>query len=282
MMKTLLLVISVSAAMLASCSSNPMTLEERLATLPGATVTKIENDTLFNEAYEINIFQPLDHNNPDGPGFTQQVFLGYAGADRSVVVETEGYSARFRKSELTRMLQCNQIIIEHRYFEDSQPDSMQWQYLTTWQAATDQHRIIELFKPVFPAKWLTTGVSKGGQTVMFHSYYYPDDVDARVPYVAPLNFGPEDARFKPFLENVGTPECRQRVFDFQKLALERFDSLFPRLLSLAEERGKNKSVVKIVRPEGSHSTRINNLPDEQKELVFSKLEKWLEVTPVDL
>ncbi len=159
---------------------------------------------------------------------------------------------------------------------------MQWQYLTTWQAATDQHRIIELFKPVFPAKWLTTGVSKGGQTVMFHSYYYPDDVDARVPYVAPLNFGPEDARFKPFLENVGTPECRQRVFDFQKLALERFDSLFPRLLSLAEERGKNKSVVKIVRPEGSHSTRINNLPDEQKELVFSKLEKWLEVTPVDL
>ncbi|MCK7529883.1 MAG: hypothetical protein MZV63_01870 [Marinilabiliales bacterium] len=48
----------------------------------------------FTEAYEINIFQPLDHNNPDGPGFTQQVFLGYAGADRPVVVVTEGYSAR--------------------------------------------------------------------------------------------------------------------------------------------------------------------------------------------
>ncbi|MRR24136.1 peptidase, partial [bacterium] len=214
-----------------------MTLEERLETLPGATVTRIENDTLFREAYEINIFQPLDHNNPDGPGFTQQVFLGYAGDDRPVVVETEGYSARFRKGELTRMLQANQIIIEHRYFEDSKPDSMQWEYLTTWQAATDQHRIIELFKPVFPGKWLTTGISKGGQTVMFHSYYYPHDVDVRVPYVAPLNFGPEDSRFKPFLENVGTPECRQRVFDFQKLALEKFDVLFPMLDSLAIEKG---------------------------------------------
>lgn len=432
MRKNIFFVFSIAIATLASCGNNSMTLEERLATLPGATVTKIDNDTLFKEAYEINIHQPLDHNNPDGPGFTQQVFLGFAGNDRPVVVETEGYSARFRKSELTRMLQCNQIIIEHRYFEDSKPDSMQWKYLTTWQAATDQHRIIELFKPVFPGKWLTTGVSKGGQTVMFHSYYYPDDVDARVAYVAPLNFGPEDPRFKPFLENIGTPECRQRVFDFQKLALEKFDSLFPMLLSLAEERGwtfnriggaerayemtvleyefafwqwgrmpcdsipmegsdekvfnhlarlgdftyftdqglryfepffyqamteigyygydfdrfdgllryaddtgspeflfsapegvayeydyefarevdkyiktrarnfiflygeydpwsataadpgKNKKVVKIVRPEGSHSTRIKNLPDEQKELVFSKLEKWLEVTPVDL
>jgi len=237
MRKIFYFAIAVAAGVLTSCGNEPMTLAERLETLPGATVTKIANDTLFTEAYEINIFQPLDHNNPDGPGFTQQVFLGYAGADRPVVVVTEGYSARFGKGELARLLQCNQIIIEHRFFEDSKPDSMVWKYLTTWQAATDQHRIIELFKPVFPGKWLTTGASKGGQTVMFHSYYYPDDVDARVPYVAPLNFGPEDARFKPFLENVGTPECRQRVFDFQKLALEKFDSLFPMLLSLAEERG---------------------------------------------
>ena len=228
---------AVAAVMQTACGTVTMTLSERLATLPGATVTKIDNDTLFKEAYEINIFQPLDHNNPGGPGFTQQVFLGYAGADRPVVVETEGYSARFRKGELARILQSNQIIIEHRFFEDSSPDSMQWQYLTTWQAATDQHRIIELFKPVFRKKWVTTGASKGGQTVMFHSYYYPKDVDARVPYVAPLNFGPEDPRFKPFLENVGTEECRQRVFDFQKLALEKFDKLFPMLLSLAEQRG---------------------------------------------
>jgi hypothetical protein len=214
-----------------------MTLEERLSSLPGATVEKIENDTSFVESYEIKIMQPLDHNNPDGPAFSQQIFLGYAGIDKPVVVVTEGYSARFRKSELAWLLDCNQITVEHRYFEDSQPDSLIWKYLTTWQAATDHHRIIELFKPVFRDKWVTTGISKGGQTVMFHSYYYPDDVDARVPYVAPLNFAPEDERVKPFLEQVGTAECRDRIYEFQKLALRKFDILFPMMAALSEERG---------------------------------------------
>ena len=159
------------------------------------------------------------------------------GADKPVVVVTEGYSARNGKTELADMLQCNQIIIEHRYFGESKPDSADWQYLTTWQAATDDHQIIELFKPVFTGKWLTTGVSKGGQTVMYHSYYYPEDVDVSVPYVGPLNFGPEDPRMKPFLEKVGTKECRDRIFDFQKLALQKFDTLFPMLKALAEENG---------------------------------------------
>lgn len=213
-----------------------MTLEERLASLPATKIEKIDADTMFKEAYEIDIIQPVDHHNPDGPKFTQQVFLDYVGPDKPVVVELEGYSARNGKSELADILQCNQIIIEHRYFEDSKPDSIDWKYLTTWQAATDQHDIIELFKPVFHGKWLTTGISKGGQTVMYHSYYYPEDVDVRVPYVGPLNFGPEDSRMKGFLANVGTPECREKIFEFQKLALQKFDVLFPKLQELAKER----------------------------------------------
>jgi len=214
-----------------------MTLEQRLASLPADTIFKIEADSMFREAYEIDLVQPVDHKNPKGPSFTQQVFLYYAGADKPVVVETEGYSARSGMTELADMLQCNQIIIEHRYFGESKPDSADWQYLTTWQAATDHHRIIELFKPVFTGKWLTTGISKGGQTVMYHRYYYPDDVDVSVPYVGPLNFGPEDPRMKPFLDSVGTKECRDKIFEFQKLVLRRFDDLFPLLKALAEEKG---------------------------------------------
>jgi len=65
---------AIVAGSLVSCGQRSMNLAGRLETLPGATVTRIENDTLFREAYEINIFQPIDHNNPDGPGFTQQLF----------------------------------------------------------------------------------------------------------------------------------------------------------------------------------------------------------------
>ena len=35
--------------------------------------------------------------------------------------------------------------------------------------------------------------------------------------------------------------------------------------------------LKIVKPEGSHSTRINNLPAEQKTLVKETLEEWLDM-----
>jgi hypothetical protein len=230
--------ISVVAAMLAAgCADKGMTLEERLATIQADTLFRIEADTMFSEAWEIRLWQPVDHRNPNGPRFSQQVFLYFAGKDRPVIVETEGYGAREGRNELASLMKANLIRIEHRYFEESRPDSAEWEYLTTWQAATDHHRIIELFKPVFSGKWATTGISKGGQTVMFHRYYYPEDVNVSVPYVAPLNFGPEDERMVPFLESVGTAECRDRVFRFQKLALEKFDQLFPIFLKYAGERG---------------------------------------------
>lgn len=227
----------VIALFINGCGTEKLTLEARLKTLPASKIEKIKGDTIFSESYELNIIQPVDHNNPDGPKFNQQVFLSYVGPDAPVVVVTEGYAARRNyTTELAEMFNCNQIIIEHRYFDESTPDSVNWKYLTTWQAATDQHKIIELFKPVFRGKWLTTGISKGGQTVMFHSYYYPDDADVRVPYVGPLNFGPEDTRMAGFLQNVGTAECRQKIFEFQKLALSKFDVLFPMFQQLAMDK----------------------------------------------
>ena len=237
MFKANLFVLIVAAILTTGCSDKTMTLEECLASLPADTLFRINADSSFSEAWEIRLRQPVDHRNPDGPQFTQQIFLYYAGADRPVVVETEGYGARGGRNELSSILHANLIRIEHRYFEESTPDSVDWKYLTTWQAATDHHRIIELFKPVFSGRWSTTGISKGGQTVMFHRYYYPDDVEVSVPYVAPLNFGPEDPRMEPFLENVGTAECRDRIFRFQKLALEKFDLLYPMFLEMADRRG---------------------------------------------
>jgi hypothetical protein len=254
MLRTSIYFIALASFLTFGCSGKTMTLEERLATLPADTLFTIQADSTFSGAWEIRLRQPVDHRNPGGPQFTQQVFLYYAGADRPVVVETEGYGARRGRNELASLLNANFIRIEHRYFEESRPDSAGWEYLTTWQAATDQHRIIELFKPVFRGKWATTGISKGGQTVMFHRFYYPDDVDVSVPYVAPLNFGPEDERMKPFLEKVGTPESRERVFDFQKLALEKFDSLYPRFLELAA--GKNWTFTRVGSPEIAYEMTV--------------------------
>lgn len=221
-----------------SCSGRQPDLNQFLSDLDIESIDTLEADTLFSHAFEIALVQPVDHNNPEGQKFTQRIYLSYAGADRPVVLVTEGYGApRNYTTELARYLDCNQIIVEHRYFGESVPENTEWQYLTTWQAASDHHRIIELFSDLFRGDWITTGISKGGQTVMFHSYYYPEDADISVPYVAPLNFGPEDPRIYTFLDTVGSDYCRERVFGAQTEILKNRDIYFPMMLEMAENRG---------------------------------------------
>ena len=120
--------------------------------------------------------------------------------------------------------------MEHRYFGTSFPDSIDYDYLTIEQAANDHHRVVEIFKPFFTGKWINTGISKGGQTTMYHRYFFPDDVDASVPYVGPLMFSREDPRFYHFFDTVGTPECRAAIHHFQEMLLKNKKELLPRFI----------------------------------------------------
>lgn len=191
-------------------------------------VNKIEHDEIFEEAYEIFITQPVDHNNPDGQTFKQQVFISYKDKCAPVILNLEGYAADNRVQELSRMLNANQITVEHRYFGESVPDPLDWQYLTIKQAADDHHKIVKLLKEYFDGDWISMGISKGGQTTYIHRYYYPDDVDVSVPYVAPLNFSRTDPRIHEFIsEKVSTEECREKVLNFQKTVLKNKDELIP-------------------------------------------------------
>ncbi len=177
---------------------------------------------------EIRFKQPLDHDNLTGASFAQRIFLTHKGFDEPMVMVTEGYAAAQNKAcELSTLLSANQLIVEHRYFGKSTPKTKDWQYLTTRQAAADHHRIIESFKELYTQKWLTTGISKGGQTAIYHRYYYPDDVDVTVPYVAPLNFEIEDPRLTKFLNDVGSASCRKKIFEYQRRLLERREELLP-------------------------------------------------------
>jgi hypothetical protein len=72
---------------------------------------------------------------------------------------------------------------------------------------------------------------------MYHSYYYPDDVDVRVPYVAPLNFAVEDERIYSFLDEVGKDSERRRVRRFQKMALKYQDRYLGAFKEFSEKQG---------------------------------------------
>lgn len=213
-------------------------LDEFLSRKEIKEIRVLESESNYSRILEVMIEQPIDHRNPDGASFDQRLYISHIDPSRPVVMVTAGYDAKYYyTSEIARELKCNQIMVEHRYFGRSAPGDPDWQYLDTWQAASDHHRIIHMFKEVYPEKWITTGISKGGQTVMYHSYYYPNDVDVRVPYVAPLNYKVEDERIYSFLEEVGSPRDRRKVKRFQKMALKYQERYIPAFKEFSEEKG---------------------------------------------
>ena len=223
-------------------------LRDWLMNLPDAKVKEIDHHPHFKSAFQLDFEQPVDHNNPDGAKFTQRVFLFHYDFSRPVVFVTEGYSASHALRpqviyELTELLDANQIIVEHRYFEESVPEPLDWQYLTIEQAASDHHRVVELFKGMYRDKWLNTGISKGGQTVMYHRYFYPDDVDASVGYVCPLNFSIEDSRIYDFMDEVGSDKCRNMIYNYQVEMLKNKGFYYPFFEDLADEKELEYSIL---------------------------------------
>lgn len=221
-------------------------LKEKILTLPDViSVENMINNPFFTEAYVIMIKQPLDHQKPEKGYFAQRVILSHLEFKEPVVFITEGYSAdqevgpRYL-NELCPMFYANQLFAEHRHFGKSAPDSMKWKYLTVENAAADHHRIAELFKKIYQGKWISTGISKGGQASLFYRLLYPDDVIGTIAYVAPLNFSVEEKRHDLFIRyKVGTAEERKSVMNFQRELLKRKTGILP----LFEKHCKEKEYV---------------------------------------
>ncbi|MGE0550420.1 MAG: S28 family serine protease [Kofleriaceae bacterium] len=196
-----------------SAGDPPLPFPDSLLAISDATVTQLPTETPGYTHYVLRFTQPVDHADPSGPTFEQRVSLIHRDPEAPLVVYTTGYDDYLidRPSELTQLLQANQISIEHRYFGESRPDNPDWSKLTIEQMASDQHVIIDGMHGVYHAAFITTGASKGGMTAVYHRRFFPDDVDATVPYVAPMSFGAPDPRYIAFLDTLGEQSCRDGV-----------------------------------------------------------------------
>ncbi len=211
-------------------TATAQSLEQQLYDLPDLRFKKIETPEGFEAAYELRIRQPIDHRDPSKGFFYQRAFLSHRSFDRPMVIVTEGYNRSYNRIyEPTELLQANQLDVEHRYFGVSLPDTLDYTYLTLEQATADLHRIRELFGQIYSGKWVSTGISKGGQTTLFYRYFYPEDVVVSIPYVAPLNLAYEDTRIYDFLDTIGSEACRKKIFDLQVRLLKHRDQALPLL-----------------------------------------------------
>ncbi len=209
-------------------------LEDKIKSLPDIiSVEKMEPNPFFKDALIIMVRQPLDHLKPDLGYFAQRVVLSSNGSEHPVVFITEGYGGDYGAdpkylNELCPLLNANQLFAEHRFFGKSVPDTINWNFLSVENSAADHHHLVQIFKPLFSRKWISTGISKGGETVLYHRALYPDDVDISVPYVAPLNFSTEEKRHDLFIRHkAGKASERRKVMNCQFELLKRKNSILP-------------------------------------------------------
>jgi hypothetical protein len=152
-----------------------------------------------------------------------------------MVLESTGYElwdgyTGTALTEPAQILDANELTVEHRYFGPSQPDPLDWSFLTIQQAAADHHRIVQALRPIYTGRWISSGASKGGMTSVYHRRFYPDDVAGTVAYVAPQSFGVADPRYVTFLDQVGDdPACRDALKAYQRLALQHRAEMLTRM-----------------------------------------------------
>lgn len=225
-------------------------LYNKLKALPGVVSVEKINTDHFLERYRVKITQPVDHKDTTKGFFTQRFYVSHAGFDRPTQIVAEGYDADYgenarHREEISRKFNTNQIIVEHRYFAESTPESCDWTYMTGEQEAADLHAINCAMKTIYPGKWFSTGISKGGHNTMIYRTFYPDDVDFSVPYVGPVCFDVEDGRHELFIYNIGDSITRNKTRDFQREVLKRRDAMTSMLKDYLVENNMSTDVMSM-------------------------------------
>jgi hypothetical protein len=192
-----------------------------------AHATELRHPPQGTRFFRITVVVPVDHAQPDGPTFELRVNLLHRGFGRPTVVETSGYRLWDDpyRSEVTRIVDGNQLDIEHRFFSPSLPEHPNWEtQLTIRQVADDHHQVITAFRHLYDGKWLSTGDSKGGMAATYHRRFYPDDVAGTIAYVAPNDVVDGEDAYPAFLAHVGGARlagCRDRLVALQRRMLTR-------------------------------------------------------------
>ena len=235
-----------------------LTFEQKLEKLfPTAEITEMEAKDHFTKAYQIVLDEPLDHENYAAGTFKHYVYLSHIDTKVPTVLITEGYDAKPRTYELSKIFKGNQVQVEYRFYGKSRPDTIPWQYLKNDQAIEDYHNLVTKLKRLYTGKWISTGISKGGETVLIYKSKYPWDVNVSVPYVAPLINALEDNRTEEHIKTVGSDSCRVKIAEFQRAVLKNREGVLSEINNFATA---NKMSFTEVSPEEALEYSVLEFP----------------------
>lgn len=72
-------------------------------------ITKVESSK-YKESYNFYFRQPIDHQNPDGGTFLQQVAVNFKGFDAITVINTCGYAMDGNDDDLAELIEGNLVV----------------------------------------------------------------------------------------------------------------------------------------------------------------------------
>lgn len=193
----------------------------------------------FKEYYEITVKQTLDHSDPKSI-FNQRIYLGFQDFNAPTIIVTDGYAIDYASksdysNELAKELNANIVVVEHRYFGKSVPDSLDWSLLTMKQAADDYHFIKSTLDKILTGKWISTGISKGGQAALSYKMFYPKDICASVTYGAAIK-SKQTVFTDTILSNLSQTSCGKRINDLQDYLFRHKSILLPFFSDYASQK----------------------------------------------
>lgn len=214
---------------------------DELQSIPGLNVKEAATTVAGYRYFVMDFDQPADHEAAEStPHFAQRVLLLHKDETAPMVLGTSGYAVNPAKPSLreaAQVLEANQLWVEQRFFSPSRPEPSDWSQLTIKQAATDHHRLVEAFRPIYSGKWISSGGSKGGMTSVYHRRFFPNDVDGTIAYVAPHSSGTSDPRYLDFVASLGEMDCQTKLKDFQREVLIRRTAMMDSMDALVSAHG---------------------------------------------
>ena len=241
-------------------------MKEVLENLDGVISVEVvepqEGASFFSEKYIVTFEQPLDWSDLSKGTFPQRVEVGLCDDAEINVLETNGYALMDAMApgmtlgmddqpEMTHLItkSGNYFNVEHRFFGGSRPADLQntevkyWEYHTPENAANDYHKIYTTLAPLFGDRWVSVGNSRGGLMTNVYAMYFPDDMRAFIPYVAPCSDGLySDSMYQFVYEEIGdeaygketAAKNRNIVTAFQVELLKHKADLMPNYSNLIE------------------------------------------------
>ncbi|MDX1652013.1 MAG: S28 family serine protease [Brumimicrobium sp.] len=177
------------------------------------------------------IRQPVNHSDTSEGFFYQKVYLSHKDVSKPMVMDVNGYVSFSNKTnDWTRILDANQIYVEHRYFGESMPDIVNYEYLNMSNATKDLHAIKKMFAEIYRDGWISVGISKGGLTALSYEYFYPEDMDVTIALSTSVKTSKCDSSFFNFIDSLNKNQgCEEELDAFQRLLLKEKDNVLPYL-----------------------------------------------------